>query len=250
VSAPRATGGTAKNLAVAAAIVAGLASPLLASGASNTSPLITIPPATPPPLAATASAEALTPALRESLPAELQVVRSPLGTGLAMYGVLTGKTESATDALLTIFAHMKAFDPAPVSQLMLADESGRHAQALFTATAHGAPVMGVGVVALSGSAGDVSVLYDNAVTFPASFPRLQQTLASSSTVEIGMSDNSVAEAGRDSGGNADVNWDKVIGAVVKGGEAPIDADLAQSLADRLASDTGEKWRIVSPSALR
>jgi hypothetical protein len=257
VPAPRAIRGAAKNLAVAAAIVTGLASPLLANPAISASALIIIPPATlpPPPPAATASAEPLAPALRESLPTELQVAHDREGTGLALYGVLTGRPESATGALLAIIAQTKAFDPAPVPQLVLADESGRQAQALFTATTHGAPVIGIAVVALGDSDGNVSVLYDNADAFPSSFPRLQQTLASSPAVEIGMSDNSVAEAGIASGGNfdtdrADANWDGVVAGLVKGGETPIDAGLAHLLADRLAKDTGETWRIVSPTALR
>jgi hypothetical protein len=231
-------------------IVIGFASPLLASPATNASSLITIPPATPPPLAATASAEPPTPALRESLSAELQAARDPAGTGLALYGAFAGTSESATGVLRAIFAHSKVFDPTPVSQLVLADESDRHAQALFTATARGAPVMGVAVVALTGSSGDVSVLYDDAGAFPASFPRLRLTLASSFAVEIGMSDNSAAAAGIESGGNADANWDEVIDTLVKGGETPIDAGLAYSLVDQLTSDTGETWRIVSPAALR
>jgi hypothetical protein len=250
----RATRRITKNLAVAAAIVAGLASPLLASAATNTPPLITIPPAKLPPLPAldaTASAEpALIPMPREWLPTGLQVLRDPQGTGLAIYGAVAEKTESATGALLSIFAHSKAFDSAPVSHLVLADESDRRAQALFTATAHGAPVIAVAVAALGDPEDDVSVFYDNAGAFPASFPRLQQALASSAPVEIGISDNSVDEADIAGDGNADANWDEAIAALIKGGETPIDSALAHSLADRLASDTGEKWRIVSPATLR
>ena len=251
VSTSRPARKTAKNLAVAAAIVTALASPLAATAASNTSPLITIPPATlpPPPLPAPPSAESPASAPRESLSAELHVVRYSEGTGVAMYGALAETTGSASETLLALIAHAKAFDPAPVSQLVLADETDRHAQALFTATAHGGPVIGVAAVALSNSGGDASLLYDSAEAFPASFPRLQQTLASNPAVEIGVSDNSVTQAGSESGGHADVHWDEAIAALVKGGEAPIDAGLAHSLADRLASDTGEMWRIVSPPAL-
>lgn len=253
---PHATWRIAVSLAVAAVLLAGLPLPTLARGVTPyTAPLITIPPAKLPPLpspGATASAEAVfTPAPRDLLPSELQILHDPRGSGLAMYGALTGKAGSAIAAVLGIFAHSDTFDAAPVSRLLLADQGDRHAQALFTAGVHGAPVMGIAVAALGDpDGGGVAVFYDEAGDFPASFPRLQQALAPGAEVEIGISDNSAYETDTAADGNADANWDKAIAALIKGGEAPIDAALANSLADRLASDTGESWRVVSPATLR
>jgi hypothetical protein len=99
-----------------------------------------------------------------------------------MYGALTGKTESAVGVVLAVFAHSQAFDPGPALRLVLADDADRHAHALFTAMVRGAPVIGVGVVALSDSGGDITVFYDTADVFPASFPRLREALAASNGV--------------------------------------------------------------------
>jgi hypothetical protein len=65
---------------------------------------------------------------------------------------------------------------------VLADEADRHTQALFAATVKGAPVIGIVVAALSDSGGDVTVFYDAADAFPASFPRLRDALATSNGV--------------------------------------------------------------------
>ena len=143
---------------------------------------------------------------------------------------------------------MPTFDPAAVAQLLLADHDDRRAQALFIAMVHHTPVIGIAVAAL-GARAAMSPSSMNADAFAASFTRLQPAFAPSATVEIGMSDNGVVEAGTEGGGNADANWDDVIAALVKGVETPIDAGLAHSLADQLAKDTGEKWRIVSSTAL-
>ncbi len=242
------------SLGPAAAVVAILVSPAAAHVATTVSPLITIPPAKLPPLPtadATASAVATpTPAPRELLPTELQILRDPQGTGLAMYGALTGKTDSAAGALLAVLTRSPPFQPAAASQLMLTDQSDRRAQALFTATVRGAPVIGIAVAALDGPGGDIAVFYDDAGAFPASFLRLRRALAPSGMIEIGVSDNSVYEADSAAKNNADANWDQAIAAVAKDGEAPIDPELARTIADRLASDTGRRWRIVSPAAPR
>lgn len=233
------------NLGLAAALAASLASPVGARVATTVSTLITIPPAKLPPLP-TASA----PASGALLPGELQILRDPKGTGLAMYGGLTGSVDSAASALLAVFAHSPTFDPAAVTQLLLADEDDRRAQALFTAMVRGVPVIGVAAAALGGPGGNVAVFYDDADAFPASFIRLQQALAPSTAVEIGVSDNSVYEADATAENNADADWDQAIAAVAKDGEAPIDRELARATADRLASDTGQRWHIVSPATLR
>ncbi|HML09779.1 MAG TPA: hypothetical protein VK432_02895 [Stellaceae bacterium] len=236
---------TAVTLAVAAAIVAGLALPTFARVVTSYAAVITIPPAKLPPL----------PAPRTLIPSELHVLHDPQGTGLALYGALTGNTQSASGAVLALITESETFDPEPVAQLLLADESDRRAQALFTALVHGAPVIGVAVAALGDPDGDVTLFYDDASTFPDSFPRLRQALAPGAAVEIGMSDNSVYEADTAGDGNADANWadanwNTAIAALAKGGDAPIDAALAHSLADRLASDTGEIWRILAPATFR
>lgn len=239
-------------IAVAAAAAAGAVMPAAARIATMTPTLITIPPAKlsqrPE---APASVETASPPMAPALlPAELRILHDPQGSGLALYGALTGNAGSATGALLAMFAHSETFDPTPVSQLLLADQDDRRAQALFTAVAHGAPVIGIAVAVLDDPGGGVALLYDDAGDFPSSFPRLRQALAPSATVEIGMSDNSAYEADTAEGGNADANWDQVIAALAKGGETPIDPALAHLLTERLASDTGETWRIVSPGTVQ
>jgi hypothetical protein len=238
-----------KNLGPAAALVVSLVSPAGARVATTISTLITIPPAKLPPLPPPA-APASAPVSGELSPIQLQILRDSQGTGLAVYGALTGKIDSAAAALLAVFAHSPIFDPAAVAQLLLADEDDRRAQALFTAMVGGAPVIGVAVAALGDPGGDVAIFYDDADTFPTSFVRLRQAFAPSAAVEIGVSDNSVYEADAAAENNADANWDEAIAAVAKGGEAPIDRQRAHAMADKLASDTGQRWRIVLPAALR
>jgi hypothetical protein len=166
--------------AVAIVLVAVPVEPLAQTGGA---PPIRIPPAQLPPLAAAPSPVApvapakIDPAPRALLPARVQVLRDLNGSGMAMYGALNGTTASATGVVLAIFANSGAFDPTPVVQLMTADESDRHAQALFTATVHGTPVTGIAIAALSEAGGDVTVFYDNTDAFAASFARMQQTLA-------------------------------------------------------------------------
>lgn len=241
----RAAGQMAKMLGVAIAIGASLALPADARVVTGAARLIVIPPAKLPPVAAPDATAPIA-----LLPTELQTLHDAQGAGLAMYGALTAKTESASAALLAVFAHSADFDPAPVSQLLLADQDDRRAQALFTAMAHGAPVIGIATATLGDPGGDIALFYDDADAFAASFPRLQQALAPSATVEIGISDNSVYEADAASGNNADANWDEAIAALLKGGDTPIDTELARALTARLTSDTGETWRVVSPVALR
>jgi hypothetical protein len=124
----------------------------------------------------------MVPAPRALLPTAVQVLRDSQGAGLAMYGTLTGKAASAAAVLLAIFANSEAFDPTPTLLLVLADDSDRHAQALFTATVHGARVIGIAVAALGDNGGDVTVFYDDGDAFTASFPRMQQALAQSGGV--------------------------------------------------------------------
>jgi len=93
-----------------------------------------------------------------------------------MYGQLTGKADSALAVISSIFAYSQAFDPTPAPLLAVADKDDRSAQTLFAATVHGATVLGIAVVALNDTGGNVSVFYDYADSLPASFPRLQQAL--------------------------------------------------------------------------
>jgi hypothetical protein len=243
-----------KDFGRAVVLVTSLLSPADAHVATTTPTLITIPPAKLPPLptteASTAAAVATTAAACELLSVKLQILHDPSGTGLAMYGALSGRADSAAGALLTLFTHLPTFDPAAVAQLLLADHDDRRAQALFTAMVRGTPVIGIAVAALGGPGGDIAIFYDDADAFPASFTRLQQAFAPSVTVEIGMSDNSVYEADVAAENNPDANWNEAIAVVAKGGEAPIDAGLGRAMADKVASDTGQPWHVVSPATLR
>jgi hypothetical protein len=146
------------------------------------SPPITIPPASqiaPPsgPASAPSSAPpAAAPTLRALLPTRIETLRDPQGAGIVISGELTGTADSATAMLAAIFAYSAAFDPTPKPRLAVSDQNDRSAQALFTATVHGVPVIGVAVVALRDTGGDVSVFYDYPDSFAASFPRLRQAL--------------------------------------------------------------------------
>lgn len=247
VAQPCTVGRVVRTFGLAAAFAVSLVSSADARVATAISTLITIPPAKLPPLPADDAAAAA----RESreLTAALQILHDPQGTGLAMYGTLTGRVDSASGALLAVFAQSPAFDPAADARLLLADEDDRRAQALFTATVRGAPVIGVAVAALGEPGGDVAVFYDDADAFAASFARLRRALAPGAAVEIGISDNSVYQADAAAENNAGADWDEAITAVAKG-EARIDPALARVMADKLASDTGQRWRIVSPATLR
>lgn len=240
--------------AVAVLLAAIFGSPAAPQAATRATPLIVIPPANLPPPTSSEIDASMTPAAVAAScnpsATRLQVLHDPQGTGLAMYGALADGSESATGVVLAIFAQAEPFDLAPVSQLLLADEKDRRAQGLFTADVHGAPVVGIAIAALDKPGGNVAMLYDDADAFAASFPRLQQALAPSDAVEIGISDNSVYEADTMARDNVDADWDRAIAALVEGGDARIDATLARSLADRLASDTGEPWRIVQPASFR
>jgi hypothetical protein len=161
--------------------VAAPAEPLAQTGSA---PLIKIPPAQLPPVAAAtpsppAASPPIRPAPRALLPTHVQILHDSQGAGLALYGALTGKADSAAGVILAIFVNSEAFDPSPSVKLMIADEADRHAQALFTATVKGAPVTGIAVAALSDSGGDVTVFYDAADAFVASFLRIRGALAQS-----------------------------------------------------------------------
>jgi hypothetical protein len=184
----------AGRIAVLLSLAAALAIPVAAAAQGSGTPPITIPPAqlpplaptppapaAPPPPAATAPATATTiqPAASSLLPSSVQILHDPQGGGIVMYGALTGKAASALGVALGVFGSSQAFDPVPAPQLALADQGDRHAQALFTGTVRGAPVIGVAVVSLSDTGGDVSVFYDYADAFAASFARMQQALGQS-----------------------------------------------------------------------
>jgi hypothetical protein len=165
-----------------AGAVAGVALMLAAPGPILAQrPPITIPPAAqiapPAPFAAPPSAPAgLQPAPRSLLPTSIQTLRDPQGAGIAIYGQLTGPADSALAVLAALFAYSAAFDPSPTSRLVLADQSDHAVQALFTATVHSVPVIGVAAIALSDTGGDIAVFYDYPDSFAGSFPRLRQAL--------------------------------------------------------------------------
>lgn len=148
------------------------------SGRAQNRP-ITIPPATqitPPALPPAATPQGIPPAPRDVLPTSVEIVRDPLGAGIVMYGQLSGKADSALGVTSAIFAYSGAFDPTPVPLLAAVDKDNRSAQTLFTAMVRGAKVLGIAVVTLDETGGNVSVFYDYADAFPASFPRLLQAL--------------------------------------------------------------------------
>ena len=147
---------------------------LPASGQAQNRP-ITIPPATqitppalPPaaPAAALPTVQGIPPAPHTVLPASVETVRDPLGAGIVMYGQLTGKADSALAVISSIFTYSGAFDPIPAPLLAVADKNDRSAQTLFAATVHGATVLGIAVVALDDTGGNVSVFYDYAEFLP------------------------------------------------------------------------------------
>jgi len=144
-------------------------------------PLVTIPPAPDAGqnVAALPPASGVPPAARSLLPTAVQILRDTQGTGIVIYGALTGKADSALAVLSGVFAYSQAFDRPPIPKLILADRDDQRVQALFTAAADGSPVTGIAVIALSDSGGDVSVFYDYAGSFAASFPRLRQALSQS-----------------------------------------------------------------------
>jgi hypothetical protein len=185
----------ANIVAIAVTLAIILALQGVARAQTSGQPLIKIPPAQLPPLATSPpaamgpasappvpAAVPIQPAARTLLPTGVQVLRDSRGTGLAMYGALTGRATSATGVILAIFANSEAFDPRPSLRLMLADERDRRAQALFTATVHGAPVIGIAVAALNDNGGDATVLYDEYAAFAISFPRMRKALAQSGGV--------------------------------------------------------------------
>ena len=242
------------NIVAAAAAPAVFLAAAVASNAqsSSTSP-IRIPPAqllSSRPAFLPSPATVITPEPRALLPSEVQVLRDSQGTGVAMYGALNGKAASATGVVLAVFANSGAFDPIPAPHLVLADQDDRRAQALFTASLHGAPAIGLAVVALNDTGGDVTVFYDSADAFALSFPRLRQTLAQDGVVEIGRSDNSVCESQTAGESQPNAGWDAAIVAIAKAEPAQIDDSLTQALVSKLSSDTGAPWRIVTAADIR
>jgi hypothetical protein len=152
--------GAARRLALLLCAAA-LATPIAAAAQSGSHP-IAIPPAQIPPPAASGDPAATQPpsqpTMRSLLPSSVQILRDSRGTGIVMYGALTAPAASALAVLQGVFTYSQAFDPIPALPLALADEADRHAQALFTATVHGAPVIGVTVVSLGDKGGDVAVI--------------------------------------------------------------------------------------------
>jgi hypothetical protein len=176
-------------LGLATALAGFVSGPLQSKAQTVGSQPITIPPAhlpapavtTPAPTNSPPSSDAvpattIAPAARSLLPTGVQILHDSQGPGIVMYGRLTGQAASATGVILAIFINSEAFDPTPSLRLVLADQDDRHAQALFTAAVHGAPVIGVVVAALSETSGDVSVFYDKAGSFAESFARMRQAL--------------------------------------------------------------------------
>jgi hypothetical protein len=188
-------------------VLAAPAEPLAQTGSQ---PLIKIPPAQLPPVAAATPSPAagppsIQPAPRALLPTHVQILHDSQGAGLALYGALTGKADSAAGVILAIFVNSGAFDPSPSVKLLIADEADRRAQALFTATVKGVPVTGIAVAALSDSGGDVTVFYDAAAAFVASFPRMRAALAQSDGV--GMAELSALRLGDGNTVNIPPGWE-------------------------------------------
>src|SRR6266849_7028142 len=125
-----------------------------------------------------AAAQAVRPADPSVLPKRNQSFHDPQGSGMAVWGVLSGNPRSARAVLLALL-EAGIFDDVPVLQTVLLDQPDRHAQALFGANTKGMPVLGVATVDLGDGGGSVSFLYDRPQAFPNSFSRLRQTLARS-----------------------------------------------------------------------
>ena len=170
--------------AVVAVLVVLFAAPTASLAQTGGTPLIKIPPAQVPPSAtpsqsSSSASPAISPAPRALLPTRVQVLHDSPGAGIAVYGALTGKAASAIGVIVAVFTNSEAFDSTPVIKLMAADDNDRQAQALFTATVQGVPVIGIAVAALSGTGGDVTLFYDAAASFAVSFPRMRGALAQS-----------------------------------------------------------------------
>jgi hypothetical protein len=170
--------------AVVAVLAVVVAAPAASFAQSGGTPLIKIPPAQVPPSAtpsqsSSSASPVISPVPRALLPTRVQVLHDSPGAGIAVYGALTGKATSAIGVIVAVFANSEAFDPTPVIKLMMADDNDRQGQALFTATVQGVPVIGVAVVALNDTGGDVTLFYDAATAFVASFPRMRGALAQS-----------------------------------------------------------------------
>jgi hypothetical protein len=187
-----------------------LAAPVEPSAQTGGQPLIKIPPAQLPPVAAAtpsppAAPPSTQPAPRALLPTHVQILHDSQGAGLALYGALTGKADSAAGVILAIFANSEAFDPSPSVKLLIANEADRRAQALFIATIKGVPVTGIAVAALSDSGGDVTVFYDATGAFAASFIRMREALAQSDGV--GMAEMSSLRLGDGSTVSIPPGWE-------------------------------------------
>jgi hypothetical protein len=237
----------AKYLAVATALTAApvFATPAAARAETTYPPRITIPPARlpPPPVTAAAPSVAAMEA-RALLPAKMRLVRDPDDTGAAMHGTLDEKAVSASSVIAAVLAKADVFEVAPAPLLVLADPTDRRAEALFTGVMHGAPVIGVALA----TRGDVTLVYDDADAFAASFANLRQAFAADGSA-IGSSDNSVADADMTVGIEPSRHWEAAIAAAAKAGEAPIDHALAESLARDLGNGTAP-WRIIPLSELK
>ena len=238
-------------VALAAALFTPLSERTTLAAQTSGTPLITIPPARVPSRPDSGGAAAIRAAPRDVLPIQITVLRDPPGDGLAMYGALTGPAASAVGVIRAIFLYSEAFDAPPTLRLALGDKDDRHAQALFTATVRGAPVIGIAVVGLTAAGGgDATVLYDDTDAFSDSFERLRQALAETADLEIGRSDNSAAEADMVGAADVDPAWGPVIAATAAAEQGQPDGSLAQSLAVTLSSATGAPWRVVTPIELR
>lgn len=232
---------SATAVALAAALAIGFGGGDASSAETGATPRIMIPPAKVP---------GIPPASRDILPSAMTTLHDPSGDGVALYGALSRPAASALGVMLAIFASSQAFDAAPSPRLVLADRDDRHAQALFTATVRGAPVLGLAVVALAPAGGETAVLYDDAEAFPDSFARLRQALAQTNAVEIGRSDNSVAEAEMAGDFDIDPGWGPAIAAMATAAHATPEGSLGASLAATLSSAGGVPWRVVPLTALK
>jgi len=171
----------ARRIAIAFAIAGTLTFPVAVSAEVGGPPPIAIPPAQSA-VPAPESPATVQPVAASLLPGDVQVLRDSQGAGIAMYGALGGKAASALGVVLGIFAYSQAFDSTPALLLVLADQRDQHAQALFTGSVRGQKVIGVAVVSLDDTGGDVSVFYDASEAFSASFTRMRQALAQSGGV--------------------------------------------------------------------
>jgi hypothetical protein len=99
------------------------------------------------------------------------------GAGRVLASRMSG-TASARKMLSALLIGIDGyFDTRPTMTAAFADAGDQNLQAAFTAQLGGVPVRGVMAVQMRGDAGQATLLFDRAASFPQTFPRLAQLIA-------------------------------------------------------------------------